>query len=69
MWLHNDGVRQAPLLRGLDCFGGLAFAGVGGGLSLEVLFVKNRSCLAWGVSRLGDDGASQSFSFRVGVWV
>jgi hypothetical protein len=25
MWLGNNDVRRAPLLRGLDCFGGLAF--------------------------------------------
>jgi hypothetical protein len=29
MWLDNDGVRQTPLLRGLDCFRVFTFAGGG----------------------------------------
>jgi hypothetical protein len=57
-----------PLLRGLVCFEDEAFGG-GGAVDqgLEVSLLKNRSCLEWGVSWLGNEGAPQSSFSCAGV--
>jgi hypothetical protein len=55
-------LRLARWCRGLCRFRRLLAPGVRRCGSL--LVVKNRSCLVWGVPRLGNDGATRSYSLR-----
>jgi hypothetical protein len=60
MWLDNDDMRRTPFLVVWIVLKVAQKTEVGGG---SRSLVKNRSCLEWGVLRLGNVGVSRSSSF------
>ena len=69
MWLGNDDEERPPFFVGLFASKMRHLAEAGRWIKvLEVSLVKNQSCLEWGVSWPGNDGAPQS-SFSVPVFV
>jgi hypothetical protein len=68
MWLGNDDVERPPFFVGLFASKMRHLAEAGRWINvLEVSLVKNRSCLEWGFSWLGNDGAPQSSFSSAGV--
>jgi hypothetical protein len=68
MWLDNDDVGRTPFFVGLFSSKMRHLVEAGRWIEvLEVSLVKNQSCLEWGISWLGNDGAPQSSFSCTGV--
>jgi hypothetical protein len=68
MWLSNDDMGRSPFFVGLFASKMRHLVEAGWWIKvLEVSLVKNRSCLEWGISWLGNDDAPESSFSCTGV--
>jgi hypothetical protein len=69
MWLGNDDIGRTPFFVGLFASKTRHLVEARQWINvLEVLLVKNQSCLEWGISWLDNDGVPQSSFSRAVVY-